>query len=73
MRDTHYIIFCHPKKQLIIGGGGVATQWKLLTEDYVMSVAHIMDIIATLSNDGGRLALTVKLNPGPAATLHLGV
>jgi len=31
MRDTHYIIFCHPKKTI------VATQWKLLTEDYVMS------------------------------------
>jgi len=41
MRDTHYIIFCHPKKQLIILE--VVIQWKLLTKYYVMGVAHIMN------------------------------
>jgi len=39
-----YIIFFHPKRQLLFfRGGKVATQWKLLTEDYVMGVTYIMN------------------------------
>jgi len=38
MRDTHYIIFW---KTIDYCFSGVATQWKLLTEDYVMGAVHI--------------------------------
>jgi len=47
MRDTHYIIFCHSQKKTIdyCFLGAVATQWKLLTKDYVMHVVHSMNYI----------------------------
>jgi len=43
MRDTHYVIFATQKKTIDYGFLEVPTQWKLLTEDYVIGVAHIMN------------------------------
>ena len=47
MRESYYVIFCHSKKQLVIvfRGGKHNRNWLVLvSKDYVMGVAHIMNV-----------------------------